>query len=235
MDGGILKPELLCCQCSFNESAAHHVYGEGDSSARVLLVGEAPGYEEDRTGRPFVGEAGRLLRRIIYQLGLKASDFFITNVFKCRPPGNVVPVGKELDKHIEICSNWMALDLARFFGLQAVGAVEDEYWGLTTLRKRIRPQSEKSVVLLGATALRAFTGYAAITKFEGRKVSSFAYKDEAWADKTWVAYHPAFALPGRRPAVAVNIYRVLYKAARQAGLKVRRKPLEKMREYHGIT
>ncbi|MCG3122708.1 MAG: hypothetical protein GIKADHBN_01101 [Phycisphaerales bacterium] len=67
------------------------VFGEGDPCARLMFVGEAPGEEEDRTGRPFVGRAGQLLDKMIVAMGLRREDVYIANVMKTRPPGNATP------------------------------------------------------------------------------------------------------------------------------------------------
>ena len=62
-----------------------------------MFVGEAPGEEEDRTGRPFVGKAGQLLTKILQSVGLKREEVYITNIIKCRPPGNRTPAQSEMD------------------------------------------------------------------------------------------------------------------------------------------
>lgn len=75
----------------------HHniVFGEGDPCARLMFVGEAPGAEEDRTGRPFVGRAGQLLDKMINAMGLERGQVYIANVLKTRPPGNATPTSDE--------------------------------------------------------------------------------------------------------------------------------------------
>lgn len=75
----------------------HHsiVFGEGDPCARLMFIGEAPGAEEDRTGRPFVGPAGRLLDKMIVAMGLRREDVYIANVLKTRPPNNQTPTTDE--------------------------------------------------------------------------------------------------------------------------------------------
>ena len=85
------------------------VFGEGDPRAAVLFVGEGPGAEEDRTGRPFVGQAGRLLDQMIFAMGFERHEVYIANVVKCRPPGNRDPKDDEvaacaayLDRQIEL-------------------------------------------------------------------------------------------------------------------------------------
>src|SRR5215210_8072840 len=84
--------------CGFEicEAATHLVAGEGSHSARIMLVGEAPGASEDRQGRPFVGRAGKLLDELLAEAGLARADVFITNVVKARPPGNRDPKADEV-------------------------------------------------------------------------------------------------------------------------------------------
>lgn len=71
------------------------VFGEGDPCARLMFIGEAPGLDEDRTGRPFVGRAGQLLARMIYAMGLSRHEVYIANVLKTRPPNNATPTSEE--------------------------------------------------------------------------------------------------------------------------------------------
>ncbi|MDY4031530.1 MAG: uracil-DNA glycosylase [Pyramidobacter sp.] len=85
-------------------SAFYHVPGEGPENARLMIVGEAPGAEEERTGRPFVGRSGRLLTEILAAAGLKREEIFITSVCKCRPPKNRTPLRTE----IAACLPWLA-------------------------------------------------------------------------------------------------------------------------------
>jgi DNA polymerase len=80
-----------CRRCRLCEDRAQIVFGEGNPSAKVVFVGEGPGAEEDRTGRPFVGRAGELLTRMIGAVGWKREDVYICNIVKCRPPGNRAP------------------------------------------------------------------------------------------------------------------------------------------------
>lgn len=82
---------LECRRCRLAEGRTTVVFGEGDRDADLMAVGEAPGHEEDRTGRPFVGAAGGLLDRMLAAIGFPRSEVFICNVLKCRPPGNRDP------------------------------------------------------------------------------------------------------------------------------------------------
>lgn len=103
-----------------------------------MLVGEAPGREEDLTGRPFVGRAGKLLDQVLAEAGLSREDVFITSVIKCRPPGNRQPRKSEIASCLEY-----------------------------TLRQ-IQTLKPDIVVLLGNVALEALTGRRGIAKFRGR-------------------------------------------------------------------
>jgi uracil-DNA glycosylase len=86
-----------CTRCPLHEKRLHIVFGEGNPHARLMFVGEGPGADEDRQGRPFVGKAGQLLTRMIQAMNLDRSDVYIANVVKCRPPGNRDPHREEMD------------------------------------------------------------------------------------------------------------------------------------------
>lgn len=92
-----IKTAIEGCQdCDLSRRRKHIVLGGGDPYARVMFIGEAPGADEDRQGKPFVGQAGRLLDGMIRALGLKRNAVYITNVLKCRPPGNRDPKPEEI-------------------------------------------------------------------------------------------------------------------------------------------
>ena len=85
-----------CRACPLHESRTNVVFGAGNEKARLVFVGEAPGADEDRQGQPFVGRAGQKLTQIIEAIGLSRSEVYITNVLKCRPPGNRNPLPEEI-------------------------------------------------------------------------------------------------------------------------------------------
>lgn len=85
-----------CRRCSLCSLRTNLVFGEGNPRAELVFVGEAPGGDEDREGRPFVGRAGQLLTRIINAMGMKREDVYICNILKCRPPGNRGPEPAEI-------------------------------------------------------------------------------------------------------------------------------------------
>lgn len=87
-----LQNEVSCCRaCLYGAERLHTVFGEGATNARLVFVGEGPGREEDESGRPFVGRAGRLLRKILEETGIDPSYIYIANIVKCRPFNNENP------------------------------------------------------------------------------------------------------------------------------------------------
>lgn len=85
-----------CERCALHQTRKNSVPGEGPDHAEVMLIGEGPGFYENEQGRPFVGAAGKFLDQLLHQAGLLRKDVFITNVVKCRPPGNRDPLPEEL-------------------------------------------------------------------------------------------------------------------------------------------
>jgi uracil-DNA glycosylase family 4 len=85
-----------CTRCRLHETRTKSVPGEGSAATEVVFVGEGPGFNEDRLGRPFVGQAGTLLTELLGSVGWKREEVFITNVVKCRPPGNRDPEADEI-------------------------------------------------------------------------------------------------------------------------------------------
>jgi len=92
-----VRTEMGDCQrCGLGKLRTNLVFGEGNPRAQLVFVGEAPGGDEDKQGRPFVGRAGQLLTRIIAAMGLSRKDVYICNILKCRPPGNRNPESPEI-------------------------------------------------------------------------------------------------------------------------------------------
>src|ERR1700732_4363946 len=85
-----------CTKCNLCKGRTKAVPGEGNANAKILFIGEGPGYNEDHQGRPFVGPAGQFLEELLASINLKRSDVFITNVVKCRPPNNRDPEPGEI-------------------------------------------------------------------------------------------------------------------------------------------
>lgn len=104
-----IRQDLGDCQrCGLGASRKKLVYGVGNPNARLVLVGEAPGREEDQKGEPFVGEAGRLLDKILQAMGMQRADVYICNVLKCRPPNNRDPQPEE----VATCETFLTRQIA---------------------------------------------------------------------------------------------------------------------------
>jgi uracil-DNA glycosylase len=130
-----------CRLCPLGYSRTKAVPGVGPSTARIMIVGEAPGQNEDQQGEPFVGAAGKLLDQLLNGIGLSRADVFITNILKCRPPGNRDPLPAE----VQACSPY-----------------------LTQQQRMIQPEV---VLLLGRHALaRLLPGYDSISRLHGRVI-----------------------------------------------------------------
>ena len=112
MSGPTERRELLkavydeamgCVRCPLHETRTTVVFGSGNADAELMFVGEAPGANEDKQGLPFVGQAGKLLDKLLGEIGLERRDVFVVNVLKCRPPGNRDPHPGE----IESCQDYL--------------------------------------------------------------------------------------------------------------------------------
>lgn len=112
---------LLCRACALSRTRTRVVSGEGAENARIMFIGEAPGFYEDQQGRPFVGPAGKFLDDLLALINLDRKKVFIANIIKCRPPGNRDPLPQEieacqkwLDRQVEIISPKVIVTLGRY-------------------------------------------------------------------------------------------------------------------------
>ena len=112
---------VVCPKCELSRTRTHAVPGEGNPNARIMLIGEGPGFHEDQQGKPFVGASGKFLSELLGYADLTREDVFITNVVKCRPPGNRDPLPDEiaacsnyLDRQIEAIDPEVIVTLGRF-------------------------------------------------------------------------------------------------------------------------
>lgn len=118
----ILYQEIQTCQkCILAQGRTHPVPGDGPETAEIMFIGEGPGFHEDRQGRPFVGAAGKYLEELLAMIHLAREQVYITNVVKCRPPGNRDPQPEEiaacrpyLDRQIELIHPRLIVTLGRF-------------------------------------------------------------------------------------------------------------------------
>ena len=106
---GKIRAEVMnCTSCDLCKNRTNAVPGDGDSKASIMFVGEAPGRNEDEKGKPFVGMAGKILDETLMKVGLIRSRVYITNVIKCRPPGNRVPT--EVERRT--CKNYLEREIS---------------------------------------------------------------------------------------------------------------------------
>ena len=138
----LLRDEIgECRRCKLSQKRTHIVFGEGNADARLMFIGEAPGREEDIQARPFVGEAGMLLTRLIEKMGLKRENVYIANIVKCRPPLNRDPERDEieqcrgfLERQIDIISPDIIMSLGRIAASTLMG---NEKLKITAIRGKI--------------------------------------------------------------------------------------------------
>jgi len=159
-----------CTLCGLSGSRTHAVVGSGSLDAHIVLVGEAPGRKEDESGLPFVGSAGKLLDRLLAEAGLSREDVFITNVVKCRPPGNRRPKRAE----VEPCEPYLEGQLS-------------------IIRPRV-------VAPMGNSPLAYFQGRYGLPREVVGEVHGEAFSvKESWGEVTLMPlYHPAAAIYNRR-------------------------------------
>jgi len=129
-----------CKKCELFHSREKGVPGEGPSNAEIMFIGEGPGFHENMQGRPFVGAAGDLLVELLQEIGLKREDVYITNVVKCRPPGNRDPAPEEL----MACSPY--------------------------LERQLQAINPKVIVTLGRFSMARFIPHAKISEIHGNPI-----------------------------------------------------------------
>jgi uracil-DNA glycosylase len=168
------------------------VFGEGDSCARLMFIGEAPGAEEDRTGRPFVGRAGQLLEKMITAMGLSRSQVYIANVLKTRPPDNATPTTEE----IRLCAPYL---------FEQIGIIGPEV-----------------IVALGLPATRALLDTAeSMSRLRGRWASFRLPAPFQGEVPVMPTYHPAFLLRSYTPENRAKVWSDLQQVMGRLGLTAR--------------
>ena len=144
-----LRDELgECHRCPLGDTRTTLVFGHGNPEARVMLVGEAPGRNEDLTGQPFVGAAGKLLDELLGHAGLVREDVYIANILKCRPPKNRDPKPVEVQTCTPFLRAQMRLvdpELVMTLGNFATRFMLDTREGITTLRGQVIPVDGRNV------------------------------------------------------------------------------------------
>jgi uracil-DNA glycosylase len=118
----IANEVAVCLECDLHYSRKNAVAGEGPADAEIVFIGEGPGFHENEQGRPFVGAAGKFLEDLLRSINLTRSDVFITNIVKCRPPGNRDPLPEEintctslyLERQIQVINPKVVVTLGRY-------------------------------------------------------------------------------------------------------------------------
>jgi uracil-DNA glycosylase family 4 len=166
------------------------VFGEGDPCARLMFIGEAPGAEEDKTGRPFVGRAGQLLEKMINAMGLKREQVYIANVLKTRPPDNATPTSEE----IRLCAPYL---------YQQIALIEPEV-----------------IVTLGLPASRALlNSVESMSRLRGRWAGFHAPAPCGREIPVMPTYHPAFLLRSYTPENRGKVWSDLRLVMDRLGMK----------------
>ncbi len=130
-----------CTRCPLHKTRRNIVFGEGNPNARLMFIGEGPGADEDRQGRPFVGRAGQLLTRMIQAMRLEREDVYIANIVKCRPPENRDPEPVEIHTCFPFLENQIAVvapEVIVTLGRVAAGRLLDIKDSISNLRGEFR-------------------------------------------------------------------------------------------------
>jgi len=179
-----------CTRCQLCENRSRTVLGEGNPDADLVFIGEGPGEEEDRQGRPFVGRAGQLLTRMIHAMGLKREDVYICNLVKCRPPGNRAPAPQE----VQAC------------------------WGYLVAQLQII--APKVIVTLGSPATQNLLNTkVGITRMRGQWQTLPAIAEGLDGIAVMPTFHPAYVLRQYTDANRRKVWDDLQAALERLGLK----------------
>jgi uracil-DNA glycosylase len=145
-----------CVRCQLHQTRTTVVFGAGNADAELMFVGEAPGANEDRMGLPFVGQAGKLLDKLLAEIGMERKDVFVANVLKCRPPDNRDPMPRE----IEACQDYLhrQIDLIEPTMICTLGNFSTKLLrGDTTGISRLHGREETRII--GPRAVRLYPLY----------------------------------------------------------------------------
>lgn len=183
-DWQVLRQRVeACTRCQLHTTRTQTVFGVGDPSADWMIIGEAPGAEEDRRGEPFVGRAGQLLDRMLAAIGLSRETAYIANILKCRPPGNRDPhqdevnqCGEYLQQQIKLVQPKMILAVGRIAAQQLL-------------------QRDDAVGKLRGEVHSAFGIPLVVTYHPAYLLRSPANKAKAWGDLCLASRHLAGLTP----------------------------------------
>ncbi|BDB96072.1 uracil-DNA glycosylase [Candidatus Hydrogenosomobacter endosymbioticus] len=175
-----LQKELMALEgCPIKNTASSTVFGAGDINSKIMLVGEAPGAEEDKQGLPFVGMSGKLLDKMFASIGIRRDSLYVSNIIPWRPPGNRQPTSSE----IALC--------------------------LPFIEKHIAIIDPEVIVFVGGVALKALVGKSsAISVLQG-KFLAYSNRHMSRKIKGFAIYHPAYLLrsPGQKRVAWAGLLR----------------------------
>ena len=159
-----------CRNCTLNSGRRRTVFGEGSVNPHLMVLGEAPGRDEDKSGRPFIGRAGQLLRKLLAASGFDLRNVYIANVCKCRPPDNRPPEPEEIDECVKF------------------------------LKKQIEIIAPGHILLLGRTAVRGLFPEHGKTPLDRLRADSKNNQLMFSGTRVFVTYHPSALLrdPSRK-------------------------------------
>lgn len=178
-DWQTLEATVKNCQlCALAKSRTQTVFGVGNKNAELMIVGEAPGFHEDKQGEPFVGRAGLLLNKMLEAVGFSREKVYIANVLKCRPPNNRDPLPEE----VKLCTNYLAQQV-KFISPQliiAVGRFAAHYLlgttaSLSALRNHLHSFGEQKIPVI--------VSYHPAYLLRNPSDKSKAYRDWCWIVK----------------------------------------------------
>ncbi len=201
-----------CTRCRLAEGRTQVVFGVGDPNADLMFVGEAPGFHEDKQGYPFVGQAGKLLDKLLGGIGLERADVYIANVIKCRPPGNRDPVPDEIEacepylfRQIELIEPRVIATLGNF----ATKLLSGKQLGIT------RVHGQEQAVTLGGRQLLLYPLYHPAAALYTPRMLTVLEEDFArlpallGAESTVIAHdepEPALVAAAPEPAVQLDLF-----------------------------
>lgn len=191
IDADEVKP---CQKCELCRLRTNTVFGEGSADSDLVFVGEGPGQEEDRTGRPFVGRAGELLTKMIAAMGLARGDVFICNVIKCRAPGNRSPAPQE----VHACWDYLVRQLQIIepkvivtLGNPATQSLLDTRMGITKMRGQWQQLPLIGEGLAGIPVMPTFHPAYLLRNY------SVEARGKVWSDLQQVMEHLGIVPPGK--------------------------------------
>jgi DNA polymerase len=173
----LIEQEILNCKkCELYKTRTNPVIGEGSLDAEIMFIGEAPGFNEDKNGKPFVGQAGKILDELLNSINLQRENIYIANILKCRPPNNRNPKEDEiklcssyLDRQIEIINPKIICCLGNFSTEYIFKKFElkDKLEGISKIHGKVFPVS----TLTGVIKIIPLY-HPAVATYDGRKLDT---------------------------------------------------------------